>query len=102
LDSSVTRDDECEIVSALPLKKAKSAASGRSKPTRLLVESLHLSYMVSAYNQFFASYSINWKNVSQLIPSLVWKDVYEHYCKQFPDSQLKEETLKDRLRETLK
>ena len=102
LDSLVTRDDECEIVSAPPLKKAKSAASGRSKPTRPLVESLYLNCMVSTYNQFFASYSINWKNMSQLIPCLVWKNVYEHYCKQFPNSQLKKETLKDKLRETLK
>jgi hypothetical protein len=32
----------------------------------------------------------------------MWKNVYEHYCKYFLDSQLKEETLKDMLKKTLK
>jgi hypothetical protein len=38
----------------------------------------------------------------QLLPGLVWIPVYAEYWKYFPTSTFTEETLQDRLKETLK
>jgi hypothetical protein len=58
--------------------------------------------MAAAYNHHFAIYSRDRKQVTQLIPKAVWKSVYTAYLEAYPDSQFAEDTLKDRLRETLK
>lgn len=74
----------------------------RQRVPRAIVDSFHLASLVTAYNSCFAEYSSTRKNVTQLIPSLVWKEVHLLYRNSFPDSPFSEETLKDRLRETLK
>lgn len=38
----------------------------------------------------------------QLIPDLVWKGFFSHYKKAFPECEFQEDTLKERLRETLR
>ena len=69
--------------------------------TREIVASDHLSTLISSYNVHFAEYSTGRKNVTQVIPSLVWKNVYSDYIKIYPNSTFKETTLKERIRETL-
>jgi hypothetical protein len=68
---------------------------------REIVGSDHLSMLVSSYNGHFADYSIGWKNVSQVIPSVVWKKVFNDFVEIFPNCTIKESTLKERVRETL-
>jgi hypothetical protein len=43
---------------------------------RAIVESLYLSIMPTNYHNHFATYSNDKKNVTQLIPLVVWKSVY--------------------------
>lgn len=69
---------------------------------RPIVDSFHLSKLVKAYNFYFQEYSKKRKNILQLIPSLVWKDVYMLYNSSFPESPFSKDTLRDRLRETSK
>lgn len=80
----------------------RAKAPRRDKGNRVMVESTHLSTMVASYNQQFGEYSKTKKHVTQLIPSIVWKAVYENYLQSYPESTLAEDTLKDRLRDTLK
>jgi uncharacterized protein YaaW (UPF0174 family) len=58
--------------------------------------------MVVSYTGHFAKYSIGKKQVTQVIPSAIWKNVYLDYQKEYPNSTIAEETLKDWLRDTLK
>jgi len=85
----------------LPIKH-KVKVPRRDQRQRALIESWHLSTMAAAYNHHFAIYSRDRKQVTQLIPKAVWKSVYTAYLEAYPDSQFAEDTLKDRLRETLK
>jgi hypothetical protein len=82
----------------------KLSAKRKSKPRvhRPIVESLHIRTMAASYKHHIAVYSKDREQVNQIIPSTVWKAVYAHYLKQFPNSPFVEETLKDRLRETVK
>ena len=47
-------------------------------------------------------YSSGRTNVTQLVLGKVWKLVYEQFLREHPGSKFQEDTLKDRLRETLK
>lgn len=85
----------------LPLER-KAKTHRKEKGVRPMVSPLHLGCMVAAYNHHFAIYSRHRKQVNQLIPSVVWKAIYAHYLKQFPESLFQEESLKDRLRDRLK
>ncbi len=58
--------------------------------------------MVTSYNLHFVNYSLGKKQITQLIPTLVWKQVYTDYQTAYLDSYLTEKTLKDWLRDTLK
>jgi hypothetical protein len=58
--------------------------------------------MATSYNLHFANYSLSKKNVTQLIPTTMWKQVYTHYQTTYLHSYLVEETLKDGLWDTLK
>jgi hypothetical protein len=44
-----------------------------SNVVRGIIDSAHLSALVSSYNVHFAAYSEGRKQVTQLIPSKVWK-----------------------------
>ena len=83
---------------------AEKSAKRRSKARlhRPIVESLHIRAMAASYKHHIALYSKDREQVNQIIPSAVWKGVYAQYLKQFPNSPFVEETLKDRLRETVK
>ena len=61
-----------------------------------------LSSLVAAYTTHFAAYSKGRTTVTQLVPGKVWKLVYDQFLREHPGSKFAEETLKDRLRETLK
>lgn len=68
---------------------------------RPVVNSFHLSELIEAYNFCFAEYSKS-RKMSQLIPALVWRDVYLLFKSSFRASSFSEDTLKERLRETLR
>jgi aldehyde:ferredoxin oxidoreductase len=67
-----------------------------------IMESLHLDTMFTFYNVHFATYNMNKKQTIQLIPNAMWKDAYAEYLKEYSNSSFVEETLKDRLCDTLK
>jgi hypothetical protein len=48
-----------------------------------LVESLHLSTMATSYNLHFVAYNTSKKHVTQLIPTIVWKQIYINYQKTY-------------------
>jgi len=52
--------------------------------------------METSYNLHFANYSLS-KQVTQLIPTTMWKQVYINYQTTYFDSYLVEETFKDQL-----
>lgn len=80
----------------------KLSAKRKARLHRPIVESLHIRTMAASYKHHIALYSKDREQVNQIIPSAVWKGVYAHYLKQFPNSPFVEETLKDRLREAVK
>lgn len=83
----------------LPLPSQKK----KKKPVpRDVVDEDHLCTLVSAYNVHFEEYSKGKTNVTQLIPSLVWKATYASYLHVYPASVFKQESLKDKLRDSLK
>jgi hypothetical protein len=51
--------------------------------------------MATSYNLQFANYSLSKKQVTQLIPIVVWKQVYIDYQTTYLDSCIVEETLKN-------
>jgi uncharacterized protein YifE (UPF0438 family) len=70
--------------------------------SREIINSDHLSTLISGYQVHFAAYSSRRiKAVTQLIPGTVWKAMYKDYLEQYPDSSFKESNLKERVRETL-
>lgn len=66
------------------------------------MESLHLSTMHVTYNQHFALCSQKKKNLTQHILFVVWKFGYVIYKHEYLESQFQDDTLKERLHETLK
>jgi hypothetical protein len=58
--------------------------------------------MCAAYNHHFAIYNKNKSQNTQLIPNVVWKVVYASYKSNYLESNFQEETLKERLQETLR
>ena len=94
--------DEALDLNELSLPPRPSKAPRREKGSRPIVDSLHLSCLVASYNVHFAKYCKGRKQVTQLVPSIVWKEVFKEYKEHYSNSPFVEETLKDRLRETLK
>jgi len=60
-------------------------------------EFLHLNTMVTSYQRHFVIYLTDKKKVTQLIPSLVWKVVYDEYKETYINLVFQEDTLKDHL-----
>jgi hypothetical protein len=73
----------------------RSKAFWREKVPRQLVNSIQFNTMVTSYNLHFVNYSLGKKQITQLIPTLVWKQVYTDYQTAYLDSYLTEKTLKD-------
>lgn len=67
----------------------------RYKQHWVLVEWTHLNMMVRSYNCHFAKYSKEKKNVTQLIPTLVWKAIYAKYREIYFDNIFWEDTLRN-------
>jgi hypothetical protein len=69
-----------------------------------IVESLLFNTLAASYKVHFVAYSIDKKHVNQLIlaTSLVWKAIYLHYLKAYPQAPFVDETPKDHLWETFK
>ncbi len=67
-----------------------------------IVKCLHLSIMVTSYHIHFTTYSNGKKNMTQLIPSTVWKLIYTNYVGAYLDFPFMEDTLKDHLQDVLK
>ena len=99
-------DEDCEVVRTAepPRKKPRPplVVNGRIRHNRSVVESEQLSVMVASYHQHFGKYSNGRKQVLQLIPNAVWKLVYADFLQRFEDNLFQEETLKERLRDTLR
>ena len=99
-------DEDCEVVRTAepPKKKPRPplVVNGRFRHNRSVVESEQLSVMVASYHQHFGKYSNGQKQVLQLIPNVVWKLVYVDFLQRFEDNLFQEETLKERLRDTLR
>src|ERR1700737_3431555 len=93
---------EVKDANGLSLPPRPSKAPRREKGSRPIVDSLHLSCLVASYNIHFAKYCRGRKQVTQLVPSLVWKKVFKEYKNHYTNSLFVEETLKDHLREALK
>ncbi|CAM6088591.1 unnamed protein product [Calypogeia fissa] len=72
------------------------------KVSRQVVDKGHVCKLVSDCCKYFAEYSKGRKqNSIQLIPKTVWKDVYDDYLVEFPNSLFQKENLRDHLRKTL-
>jgi hypothetical protein len=76
-------------------------AAKKAKTARQIVDTVHLSPLISSYNTHFADYSVGRAKVTQVIPGKFWKAVYDDYKKSFPDSIFTEDALKFRVREEL-
>jgi hypothetical protein len=79
------------------LKKAR-----HERGSRMIVDSLHLATLMAAYHKYFNEYCNGRKRATkQIIPSKVWALMYEEYKEAHPASAFDQETLKERVRETL-
>ena len=110
-------EEDCALTQSIPIppqvfpqlhevlletnKKGKFSST-KSGNRGYLIDSVHLSLMVSSYHKHFNEYSVGRKKTSfQLVPSLVWKLVYADFMKEYPNNTWKEESLKERLRVAL-
>jgi hypothetical protein len=86
-----------------PLQPSNQKGKTNKSGTRgYMIDFVHLSLLISSYHKHFNEYSNGRKKSSnQLVPALVWKNVYLDYKNQYPNSPFKEDSLKERLRATL-
>ncbi len=73
-----TQENELELLGYMRPTKA----SWKDKNLSCIVDYVHLSSMVAPHNHHFIFYSRDMSNVTQLIPSQVWKVVYKDYYKK--------------------
>ena len=94
--------EDCAVLDEQGPSQRPSKLPRRERAHRPIVDSIVLSSLVSSYTTHFATYSSGRRNVTQLVPGKVWKLVYEQFLREHLGSKFAEDTLKDRLRETLK
>jgi hypothetical protein len=70
-----TIESEFELVGYMRPTKAP----WKDKNLKYIVDSVHLSFMAASYNHHYMLYSWNKSNVTQFVPSQVWKTMYKHY-----------------------
>ena len=87
--------DEANDLNELSLPPRSSKAHRWEKGSRPIVDSLHLLCLVASCNVHFAKYCKGRKQVTQLVPSLVWKEVFKEYKDHYTNSSFVEDTLKD-------
>jgi hypothetical protein len=68
---------ETQQYESMALKKSK--APWKQKTPRQIVESLHLTTVVVSYICHFATYNTSKKQVTLVIPNIVWRNVYLDY-----------------------
>ncbi len=66
------------------------------------MQSSQLNTMCATYNHYYVIYNKNKTKATQLIPSIMWKDVYVANKVEYPKSKFQEEILKERFWETLR
>jgi hypothetical protein len=67
------------------LVKRKVKTLARQNAQQQMVELVHLNTMVATYNHHFVVYNQGKKKVTQFIPSIVWKVVYNTFQKTYPN-----------------
>jgi hypothetical protein len=72
-----TQEREFELVGYMRPTKALR----KDKNLKCIVDFVHLSSMAASYNRHFMFHNWDRSNVTQLIPSQVWKVVYKDYKK---------------------
>jgi hypothetical protein len=83
-------DGLSEEAASPPRKKARSDGVSRA-----VVDSIHLATLMASYHHHFGEYSNGRKHATkQIIPSKVWRKVYQSYKGVHTDSSFDEETLK--------
>jgi hypothetical protein len=82
--------------------KNKKRHLGRRKVQGTIVKSLHLNIMATSYHIHFTTYSNGKKNMTQFIPSTVWKLIYTNYVGAYLDFPFVEDALKDHLQDAFK
>jgi hypothetical protein len=63
----MTQENDCEILDS----KRPTKELHKKKALRCIVDSFHLTYLISSYNHHFMLYSHDRKNVTQLLPNQV-------------------------------
>ena len=117
IEEEEEEEEDCVLTEAIPIppqvfsqphevlaetNKKRKFSSTKSGNRGYLINSVHLSLLVSSYHKHFNEYSIGHKKTSsQIVPSLIWKLVYADFIKEYPNSTSKEESLKERLRYVL-
>lgn len=96
------QQDDCIVLEEQAHLQRPSKLPRRERSHWPIVDSHVLSFLVSSYTTHFATYSSGKTNVTQLVPGKVWKMVYDQFLREHPGSKFQEDTLKDKLRETLK
>ena len=95
-------EEDCTVLDSQRPSQRPAKCPRREKTHRPIVDFVVMSSLVAAYTTHFAAYSKGRTNVIQLVPGKVWKLVYDQFLYKHPGSKFAEETLKDRLRGTLK
>ncbi len=75
LDPLMTQHNDYEILTS---KRPTRAPQNRKAP-RCIVDYFHFRYLSNSYNCHSMFYIWDRKNVTQLMPSQVWKVVYANY-----------------------
>ena len=94
--------DDCIVLDSQHLSQRSAKLPRREKIHHPIVDFAVLSSLVAAYTTHFVAYSRGKTSVTQLVPGKVWKLVYNQFLFEHLGSKFVEETLKDRLWETLK
>ena len=94
--------DDCIVLDEQGLSQRPLKLTHRERYHQPIVDSEVLSSLVLLYTTDFATYNNSTTNVTQLVPKKVWKLVYRQFLREHPGSKFAEDTLKDRLRKTLK
>jgi hypothetical protein len=86
-----------------PLQPSNQKGKTTKSRTRgYMIDSVHLSLLVSSYHKHFNEYSnVRKKSSNQLVIALVWKNIYLDYKIEYPNSPFKKDSPKERLRATL-
>jgi len=72
------------------------------KGTKTMMNFIQHNTMATFYNVHFMNYIMGRKQVTQLTPTILWKQIYLYYQTTYPNSTFVEKTLEDHLCNTLK